>query len=149
ERRRIDISGTVQGVGFRPAVWSAATKHGLGGEVRNVGGGVCVCVEGEHSTINAFLGDVLGHLPPLARVESVVSHGEPIRGDDHFLIVESVGAPGPVALPPDVAVCAECLRELLDPADRRYLYPFINCTNCGPRLTIIRGAPYDRARTTM
>jgi hydrogenase maturation protein HypF len=150
ERRSIHIRGIVQGVGFRPFVHGLASRLQLAGFVRNQTGSVLIEVEGEPQALDCFLADLAGRPPPLAQIESVSWSPQAPLGDKHFRIEHSASDPtGAIFLSPDVAACADCLRELLDPADRRYHYPFLNCTNCGPRLTIITGAPYDRARTTM
>ncbi len=150
ERRVIAVRGTVQGVGFRPFVYGLAAKLQLGGSVSNHPGGVTIEVEGEAGQVEAFLADLTYQPPPLARIEGVCWERREPRGQREFQIgVSATEGRGEVAISPDVATCAECLRELFDPGDRRYRYPFLNCTNCGPRLTIVRGYPYDRARTTM
>jgi hydrogenase maturation protein HypF len=150
ERRAIEVRGIVQGVGFRPFVYALAARHRLGGFVRNRAGTVAIEVEGEPAALDRFVTDLAGRPPPLARIEHLSCEPLPPRGDREFRIADSeAGAPGDVFISPDVATCADCRAELFDPADRRYGYAFLNCTNCGPRLTIITGAPYDRSRTTM
>jgi hydrogenase maturation protein HypF len=150
ERRAIAVYGVVQGVGFRPFVHALASRLELAGFVKNRVGGVVIEVEGHTRALDDFLTELTTRPPPLARVESLAWEGRPPRGDRGFRIESSeVDCPGPVFVSPDVATCADCLAELFDPADRRYRYPFLNCTNCGPRLTIVTGAPYDRGRTTM
>jgi hydrogenase maturation protein HypF len=150
ERRAILIRGIVQGVGFRPFVFNLAAALDLGGFVRNQTGSVLIEVEGETATLDRFLAQVRDRPPPLARIESLTWEPRPPRGEDRFRIEASEeDASGSVFISPDVATCADCLAEVLDPHDRRHNYPFLNCTNCGPRLTIITGAPYDRRRTTM
>ena len=149
ERRRIRARGTVQGVGFRPFVYGLARSHGLGGFVLNDGEGVVVEVEGPRSRLDAFRTALVDEAPSLARVESIEMHTVPVQGDTEFTVEVSEGAGGTALIPPDVATCDECLRELFDPGDRRYRYPFINCTQCGPRFTIVTGVPYDRPLTTM
>jgi hydrogenase maturation protein HypF len=149
ERRRIRVRGVVQGVGFRPFVYSLARRYGLGGFVLNDGGGVVVEVEGEGAVLDTFVAALCGEAPSLARVDSVVSEPAQTLGESEFRIAESVATARTALIPADVATCADCLRELFDPADRRYRYPFVNCTQCGPRFTIVRGVPYDRALTTM
>jgi hydrogenase maturation protein HypF len=142
----------VQGVGFRPFVWRLANELELSGSVRNTGGQVEIEVEGSESAIEAFAGRIRSEAPPRARVESVE-----VRPSDRatgagadFSIEESDGSGSTERLfPPDIATCDECLGELFDPGDRRFRYPFTNCTNCGPRATIIDELPYDRARTSM
>ena len=150
ERRSIDVRGIVQGVGFRPFVYRLATRLGLGGSVRNQTGRVVIEVEGEPSVLDRFLVELAGRPPPLARIERLSWEQQPPRGEDRFRIEASdADGAGTVFVSPDAATCRECVAELFDPADRRFGYPFLNCTNCGPRLTIVTGAPYDRARTTM
>ena len=148
ERRRFRVRGVVQGVGFRPFVYGLAERHGLGGFVLNDGDGVTVEAEGDAASLDAFAASLSADAPPLARVETVLADPLPPLGPGPFTIAASA-AGGTAAIPPDVATCDECLLELFDPADRRFRYPFLNCTNCGPRFTIVRSAPYDRARTTM
>jgi hydrogenase maturation protein HypF len=149
-RRAITVSGVVQGVGFRPFVYGLASKHRLSGFVRNRVGTVEIEVEGPSTSLDDFLYE-LEHSPPaLAMIDRLLSHEQSPVGDREFCIEHSYdGAEHEIYLSPDVATCPDCLAELFNPLDRRYRYPFINCTNCGPRLTIIRAAPYDRLRTTM
>jgi hydrogenase maturation protein HypF len=149
ERRRVRIRGIVQGVGFRPFVHRLATQHGLTGFVLNDGQGVVVEVEGEPAQLDAFVESVSADAPALARVDTVTLEQIPPAGDDAFSIAESRATGGAALVPPDVATCDACLEELFDPRDRRYRYPFLNCTDCGPRFTIVRAAPYDRRNTTM
>jgi hydrogenase maturation protein HypF len=150
-RTAIRVEGIVQGVGFRPYVYTLATGLGLGGFVGNDVDGVFVEVEGPSAAVTEFLGKLERDPPPLARIERVTTHPITPNGDTAFAIAAS----GPVAqvrrtlVSADTATCADCLRELADPDDRRYRYPFINCTNCGPRFTIVRDVPYDRPFTTM
>jgi hydrogenase maturation protein HypF len=146
----VRVEGTVQGVGFRPFVYSLATGLGLGGHVGNDADGVFAEVEGPSADVERFLAALERDAPPLARIERVATKNITPNGSTAFSI--SPSGPGgqrntPVAA--DSAMCADCLRELTDPADRRFGYPFINCTNCGPRFTIVRDVPYDRAATTM
>ncbi len=143
------IEGIVQGVGFRPFIYRLAKTHSLCGWVRNTPAGVLLEVQGEPDGISGFLEDIRHKAPPLA-VLSAVREEElaPAEGDG-FEILESAGGADSIQIAPDCDVCPDCLRELFDPEDRRYLYPFINCTNCGPRYTIIKGVPYDRPLTTM
>lgn len=152
-RRRVlaRVHGAVQGVGFRPFVFRLAHELALGGYARNDVLGLTIEIEGRALQVEQFLGRLVADAPPLAVVESVTVDELPIRGDADFVIAESAGddAEAMARVTPDVATCDACLRELFDPADRRYRYPFINCTDCGPRFTIVRGVPYDRARTTM
>jgi hydrogenase maturation protein HypF len=149
-RRRFHITGIVQGVGFRPFVYGLATDLGLTGYVRNDARGLVVEVEGGTTKIDAFRSALAEHPPPLAVLEAIAEEDLIVVGDGVFRIEESVtrGA-GSTPVSPDAATCAACLQELFDPLDRRYRYPFINCTNCGPRFTIVTSVPYDRANTTM
>lgn len=146
----IHITGIVQGVGFRPFVYGLASRFGLEGWVRNTSAGVDIEADGERAALEEFVRALRSELPPLARIDTFeVSYG-PARGLQGFEIVHSEAVPGAFQpLSPDVCICEDCLRELFDPADRRYRYPFINCTNCGPRFTIITDIPYDRPNTTM
>jgi hydrogenase maturation protein HypF len=149
-RIRARIDGVVQGVGFRPYVHRLAGELALGGFVRNDERGVLLEVEGDEAAVAAFLARLPAEAPPLATVERV--HSEPLApaGERAFAILASARDGEPLALvSPDSATCDDCLAELFDPADRRHRYPFINCTNCGPRFTIVRGIPYDRPLTTM
>ena len=150
ERRRVHIQGLVQGVGFRPFVYGLAARHRLAGFVSNQSDGVHIEVEGNIEPLNSFLTELKLQPPPLARIDFVAIDTISPLGEREFNIHESAAQVGPsTPISPDVATCADCLRELLDPSDRRYLYPFINCTNCGPRYTIIKDIPYDRPLTTM
>jgi hydrogenase maturation protein HypF len=149
-RKQISVRGVVQGVGFRPFVYRLAHDHGLTGWVLNHSGGVEIEVEGSPPALEAFLYHLTASAPPLARIVGVEAVDAPPNGYDHFEIRHSVAEEGRYQLiSPDIATCTDCLRELLDPDDRRYRYPFTNCTNCGPRFTIIRDIPYDRPLTTM
>ena len=150
-RRRYTVTGVVQGVGFRPFVHRTATTLRLSGFVGNDAAAVFVEVEGPPAAVDDFARRLRADAPPLAHVAAVVAADLPIEGGPAaFTIVPSRAAEGArTAVPPDVATCADCLRELRDPADRRYRHPFITCTNCGPRFTIIRTLPYDRPGTTM
>lgn len=149
-RRRLRVEGLVQGVGFRPFVHRSASRLGLVGFVANQAAGVVVEVEGERDAVAAFEAALLTDVPPLARVDAVHAEVQAPRRDTEFRIAPSApGGPGVTVVPPDVATCDACLAELLDPADRRHRYPFVNCTDCGPRFTIIEALPYDRPATTM
>lgn len=150
-RRIVRVSGVVQGVGFRPFVYRAASRHRLAGSVCNSSGSVVIDLEGDPSDIQSFLAALTGEAPELARIASVSSIEADPTGARDFCILESRldDDPRDGAIPADVAICHDCLRETADPADRRNLYPFTNCTNCGPRFTIVRGVPYDRGSTTM
>jgi len=150
ERRTISIHGVVQGVGFRPFVYGLASKVGLAGSVMNDAGSVMIEVEGETDDLDQFMDALQNHPPPLARIDRIEWRRQPALGERRFKINSSESTqPRTIFICPDVATCDDCLRELFDPTDRRWRYPFTNCTNCGPRLTIIQGAPYDRQRTTM
>jgi len=149
ERRRITVQGIVQGVGFRPFVHRLACDLGLGGTVHNFTGGVHIEVEGARESVERFLRRLATENPPISVLESLESRPVEPVGQTDFLIVPSEPAAGPVFVSPDVAICPDCRRELADPSDRRYGHPFINCTNCGPRFTIIRNLPYDRPLTSM
>ncbi len=147
----IHIDGIVQGVGFRPFVYRLAHRYGLHGWVRNSSLGVDIEVSGPADALEAFAQALEAEAPPLARI--TVLRRAPLQAPpeprDAFVILHSEDEGGFTLVSPDVATCPDCLRELLDPADRRYRYPFINCTNCGPRFSIIRALPYDRPNTTM
>lgn len=146
----ITIGGVVQGVGFRPFVFSLARKYGLNGWVRNTSAGVEIHAEGTPALIRAFVEGLRQEPPPLARIDSLSLYESAFEAHSTFEIRESAPMPGAFQpISPDVAVCPECLRELRDPNNRRYRYPFINCTHCGPRFTIIQDVPYDRPATTM
>ena len=150
ERRAISVVGIVQGVGFRPFVHGLASRLHLQGFVRNQSGEVRVEVEGERGLLDCFLNELTLNPPPLAHIDRVSWSELSPCGDAQFRIDASESDPdGQVLISPDVATCSDCLGELLDPTNRRYRYPFLNCTNCGPRLTIIIGSPYDWPRTTM
>ena len=149
-RAAVRVEGVVQGVGFRPFVYSLATSLGLSGLVGNDVDGVFAEVEGGGEAVAKFLVQLEHEAPPLARIEAVTTHAIGVTGTVGFVIVPSVpGGQRRTLVSADSATCADCLRELTDPADRRYQYPFINCTNCGPRFTIVRDVPYDRPLTTM
>src|SRR5689334_6797709 len=149
DRRRFTVTGVVQGVGFRPFVHRLAAELALSGFVGNAAGEVFVEVQGDADAVAEFADRLVAQAPPLARIAAVVSEVRPLGGGAGFAIVPSRAGSGVTPIPPDVALCADCLRELFDPADRRYRHPFITCTNCGPRFTIITGLPYDRPATTM
>lgn len=146
----IHITGIVQGVGFRPFVYNLAQRHHLTGWVRNTSAGVDIEVDGENVELRDFVEHLKAELPPLARLDSLSVTERPASGFEQFEILHSEAVEGAFQpISPDVAVCPDCLREMNDPRDRRYRYPFINCTNCGPRFTIIQDIPYDRPKTTM
>jgi hydrogenase maturation protein HypF len=147
---RIEVRGIVQGVGFRPFVYAQAQRCGLTGWVRNTSGGVEMQVSGTQTCLQSFLHALNHDLPPLARIDSLTSRPCPPDGSQGFEIIQSQPRPDEfIPVSPDVATCPDCQAELFDPSDRRYRYPFTNCTNCGPRFTIIQDLPYDRPKTTM
>lgn len=149
-RKKILVKGVVQGVGFRPHVYKLAAEHKVGGWVKNDASGVTIEAEGPGPGVEAFIRDISGRKPAAARVDSVAVSAARPRGERAFRITKSGGkAPAAAIIPADLALCGDCRRELLAPADRRYLYPFTNCTNCGPRFTIVKKVPYDRPLTTM
>jgi hydrogenase maturation protein HypF len=148
--KKIHVTGVVQGVGFRPFVYQLARTHGLTGWVLNTSAGVDMEVEGPPEALRRFVGDLEAESPPLAHIESIAATDHPPCGYQQFEIRRSLSQEGAYQLiSPDIATCGDCLAELLDPRDRRYRYPFTNCTNCGPRFTIIEDIPYDRPLTTM
>lgn len=149
-RKQFIICGTVQGVGFRPFVYRIASAHALTGWVLNDSRGVTIEVEGRTEQVEAFAVALFAELPPLARIDRCEVVEQSPLGETMFTIRASANVAARTAeISPDTFVCADCLHELFNPADRRYYYPFINCTNCGPRFTIVTGVPYDRALTTM
>ncbi|HXR16661.1 MAG TPA: carbamoyltransferase HypF [Terriglobales bacterium] len=149
-RRQIEVSGIVQGVGFRPYVFRLASSRRLNGIICNTSAGVTIEIQGPAETVQDFVEHLPADAPPLARITSFAIRELPCNGDQDFRIVHSQdGTEVRTLISPDVAICPDCLRELFDPNDRRYRYPFINCTNCGPRFTIVRDIPYDRPRTSM
>ncbi len=146
----IHIRGIVQGVGFRPFVYSLADRYGLHGWVRNTSRGVEIEVDGDPRSLSSFVTSLREDHPPLANIDSIHSEEIPLNGYSEFVILHSKADPGgfqPIS--PDVSICDDCLEELFQPSNHRYRYPFINCTNCGPRFTIIKDIPYDRPETTM
>ena len=146
----IKVSGIVQGVGFRPFIYRLANRLQLAGHVSNNSSGVEIEVEGEDSQIDDFVKLLREQPPPLALITQIQTTDLPVHRESGFKIIASINEPQKsTLLSPDIATCQECQQELLDPNDRRYLYPFTNCTNCGPRYTIITGIPYDRPRTSM
>lgn len=148
--RRLAVNGIVQGVGFRPFVYQLAHQYGLKGKVANTSSGVTIHIEGSEEKLQAFIRDLAEKSPPLAHITEVSTSYEPARNYTEFTIEPSKRQSSRWALiSPDTAICDDCLRELFDPTDRRYQYPFINCTNCGPRYTIIDDIPYDRPNTSM
>jgi len=149
-RVRLDITGVVQGVGFRPAVARIAAEYGLGGWVYNDAGAVHCEFEGPAPDVDAAVSALQHRPPPMARIDTMAVTSVQTLGDPRFEIIDSqTGDTSRTLVPPDIATCADCLREMRDPADRRYGHPFITCTNCGPRYTVITDLPYDRPATTM
>jgi hydrogenase maturation protein HypF len=148
--KRLEANGIVQGVGFRPFVYQLANKHKIRGEIANTSNGVSLHIEGLKSDIDKFCRDLSEKCPPLARITNISILPATVKTYKEFTIEKSKGEPyRSTLISPDVSVCEDCLRELFDPNDRRYKYPFINCTNCGPRYTIINDIPYDRPFTSM
>jgi len=148
--RHIEIRGIVQGVGFRPWVYRLATEEQVAGRVRNDTTGVTIEAFGPEEAVDLFMRRLEDSAPPAAAVSGIRSWAIPVEAAVGFSIVSSAFGPEPrVSIPPDLATCSECVAEVFDPANRRYRYPFTNCTNCGPRFTIAREVPYDRAATTM
>jgi len=146
----VHVKGVVQGVGFRPFVHRLALRYGLGGWVRNEAGEVRIQLHGSREELDGFLGALRSEAPPLARIDSLETQAITLEPLEDFQVVASPpGSEGRLPVSPDVAVCASCERELGDPSDRRYRFPFITCTDCGPRFTVIRELPYDRVRTSM
>ncbi|WP_456479919.1 carbamoyltransferase HypF [Nautilia sp.] len=146
-RIRYKINGIVQGVGFRPTVYKIAKELGLKGFVLNSSDGVIIEIEGQN--INKFIKTLKNSLPPLARIDTIEKEILQIKNYTDFKIIESKQTTKTTSISPDIAVCDECLKEMFDSKNRRYLFPFINCTNCGPRYTIIKDIPYDRKNTSM
>jgi len=146
----VRVRGIVQGVGFRPYIYRLAREHRLEGSVSNTPEGVIIRIRGEAASLTAFVEDLPRRRPPLARITELTVESAAVAGTAGFRIEESEeGRNATTLIPPDVTVCRACLSELFDPKDRRFRYPFINCTDCGPRYTLIRGLPYDRSLTTM
>jgi hydrogenase maturation protein HypF len=147
---RISVRGVVQGVGFRPFIYRLAQEHDLKGWVRNTSGNVEIEVEGDEARLNLFLKDLEAKAPPVSRIENVEVGFSPAKGYRDFSIKESLSRRGHYQLvSPDIATCPDCKKEIFSSVDRRYRYAFTNCTNCGPRFTIIEDIPYDRPKTTM
>ncbi len=146
----IIVKGVVQGVGFRPFIHRLAVAHNLAGWVLNSSGGVIIEVEGTREIIERFYAQITCLAPPLASIETTCIDFHPPRNLDSFRVKSSLNENGEfVLVPPDISICEECFKELFDSHNRRYQYPFLNCTNCGPRFSIIEDIPYDRAGTTM
>ncbi|MFH1485923.1 MAG: acylphosphatase, partial [Chloroflexota bacterium] len=149
-RACLSVKGVVQGVGFRPFIYQIATANSLKGWVRNTSGDVEIEVEGSKETVASFLRQLETETPPMARIESISTDYLPPKGYIDFRIRESQTRQESYQLiSPDIATCDACRREIFNSSDRRFRYPFTNCTNCGPRFTIIEDIPYDRPRTTM
>ena len=150
-RTQIQIRGIVQGVGFRPFVFALAAENSLKGQVLNNAIGVLVDVEGENENVEQFINSIKTNPPPLSFIESVTQKNisEHANFQTFEILTSETNGNRFVPISADIATCADCLREMFDAEDRRFLYPFINCTNCGPRFTIIENVPYDRAQTTM
>lgn len=150
-RENIIIKGVVQGVGFRPFIHKLVQNYNLSGWVLNSNQGVEIDIEGEMEELNSFVSDIKVKLPPLARIEKIEVNQLHLIGYKGFSIKKSITKEenGFVLVSPDISICEDCLQELFDPRNRRFHYPFINCTNCGPRFTIIKDIPYDRGKTTM
>lgn len=149
-RRRIEVAGIVQGVGFRPYICRLATERHLAGTIQNTSSGVSIEVQGEPTRVEDFLARLPQQAPPLSRITEMQAFEMPCNGDREFRIIASHAEKTlRTLISPDVATCDHCLREMFDPRDRRYRYPFINCTNCGPRFTITHSIPYDRRCTSM
>jgi len=148
--RKLNVNGIVQGVGFRPHIYQLARSHQVTGEIANTSSGVAIHVEGRIENIDRFCRNLSANLPPLAHITDIAQAPDTFRGLVDFSILPSTaGLMRSTLISPDVSVCEDCLKELFDPADRRFRYPFINCTNCGPRYTIISDIPYDRCHTSM
>ncbi len=149
ERERLTVAGTVQGVGMRPFVWRLAQAAGLSGFVRNAGPGVEIEIEGARDRLDEFRRRMIDELPRPATIGNIDRVPLPARDEPGFRVAASGSGQSAAAIPPDLAACPECLREVADPADRRYRYPFANCAACGPRFSVARELPYDRAATTL
>ena len=149
ERYALEVQGIVQGVGFRPYVYTLAIAHHLTGWVLNSGTGVSIEIEGTASECSAFLADLRNKVPELARIDNIDIQKIAITNEDSFVILPSRDGKRTTLIPPDMSICEACLAEIRDKNNRRYRYPFTNCTNCGPRFTIIKDLPYDRHNTSM
>ena len=149
-RKAIDLTGIVQGVGFRPYVYRLANECGLTGLIANTPAGVSIEVQGDAEAVERFLERLPKEIPPLAKITGIAPRDTELQQETAFRIkASSTRAAAKALISPDVSICEDCLREMMNPRDRRFRYPFINCTNCGPRFTIIHDIPYDRARTSM
>lgn len=149
QSKQIEISGIVQGVGFRPFVFTLADKYGLCGIVYNTSSGVYIEVEGKPENVALFISELKSNPPQLAVIDSIDVKDSEVKGYKDFKIIPSKSDDGFVPVSPDMGVCDDCIMEMRNKADRRYRYPFINCTNCGPRFSIIEDIPYDRSKTSM
>ena len=148
--RRVEVRGIVQGVGFRPWVYRLAQKHDVAGRVSNDGRGVVIDLYADDEKIDEFIDDLERNAPPASRIDVITCYPQPFEPVESFTIVPSEPGEGRrLSVPPELATCDDCLREVDDPTNRRYRYAFTNCTNCGPRYSIVRDIPYDRAATTM
>jgi len=144
------VNGIVQGVGFRPFIFQLANQHKIKGAVANTSSGVSIHIEGSRQNVESFCRGISENKPPLALITQISLYDEPVNDFKDFTIADSRGQTMMATLiSPDVSVCHDCRRELFDPEDHRFQYPFINCTNCGPRYTIIDDIPYDRPKTSM
>ncbi len=147
---KVNVNGIVQGVGFRPFVFSIAMMTGINGHVYNTTDGVIIHAEGSRISVQDFLNRIVSSKPPLAHIDSITTQEEPLYGFSEFCISSSDSSqPKRTLISPDAAICSECLNDITNPQDRRYGYAFTNCTNCGPRFTIIDDIPYDRTNTSM
>ncbi|KGK97690.1 hydrogenase expression protein [Methanococcoides methylutens] len=148
--RKINVSGVVQGVGFRPFIYSIATENGLFGHVKNRGNDVEIVVEGENNDLESFLHDLYNKKPPLSLIDQIKTKDFPVSGFSVFSILDSeLDDNTSSIIPTDTAICSDCLREMYDRKDRRYHYPFTSCTNCGPRYSLVNSLPFDRKNTSM
>lgn len=147
--KEINIKGIVQGVGFRPFIFTLACKYNLNGIVYNTSSGIHINIEGKLDDLNSFIDEVLSNPPQLSKIDKIDINDCNVKGYGTFSIKESKADNGFVPISPDMCVCDDCLKEMRDKNDRRYKYPFINCTNCGPRFSIIEDIPYDRPKTSM
>ena len=148
-RERLVVSGTIQGVGFRPFVWRLANSLGIAGFVRNLSCGVEIEIEGTRNDLREFRQRLVSEAPPAAAIERIEVERRPVRGESGFCAMPSERGRAATTIPPDLAVCAECMHEIFDSASRRFRYPFTNCTLCGPRFTVVQALPYDRETTTL
>lgn len=147
--KAIDVKGIVQGVGFRPFIFKLASKYDLNGIVYNTSSGLHIDIEGDEGNLDSFIDELKSNPPKLSKIDDVVINESEIKGYRDFSIKLSKEDNGFVLVSPDMGVCDDCIREMMDKSDRRYRYPFINCTNCGPRFSIIEDIPYDRPKTSM